>query len=316
MNFIRSAVKHLLGTKLFNNRLKNKIFIFCYHDISDESDLWHSAYYSTTIASFEQQIKFIKENFRIISISDLRAFKSLPKNKAYAIITFDDGFQSVLQNAYPILKPENIPFTVFINKSAVLKNRIWFSDLVLNRDNMSYLSNFYDVYFSRKNENIKKEFLSGNLMLAVENVNYEMLLNDTSDGDAHIYLNLKTWKEWSQSEPLLTLGNHTSNHFNLGKCSLERAIEEITSNHEFIDSFTKQENLYFAFPFGKIKHYTKDLVNWLVERKIKVFTTNPTYIDLNVSELPNLLPRIPIAKQTLQEIIFLINRTTFKKIDL
>ncbi len=316
MSILRKLVKSFFSVKLFKPLLKDKIFIFCYHDISDENQFQHSQYYSTTVSAFKEQIEFIKENFEIIAIDKLCQQEELKRGVSYAVITFDDGFESVIQNAYPFLKLQNIPFTVFINKCAVLHNQIWFSDLVLHAGDRDFLEKFYNQYFNLKKEDVKTKFINGDLMQAVLHVNFDDFNIEKIEYTAKVYADLEQLKLWKENEALLTYGNHTENHYNLGNCSIEIQHSEIMQNQLFIQQLQSSEKIYLAFPFGKKQHYTKQLLNWLKKNKILCFTTNPTYLALNKDYFEDAIPRIPIAKQSLKEIIFMINRTLLKKIDL
>lgn len=49
-------------------------------------------------------------------------------NRHYLAVTFDDGYQSVIHNALPILKQNKIPATIFIPSSAFGKKPPWILD--------------------------------------------------------------------------------------------------------------------------------------------------------------------------------------------
>lgn len=104
MDFIKVIFIRLGSLFLLKPFLKSKIFIFCFHDISEKSALQFSEHYSTETNNFLKQIDFIEKNFEIISINKIKDRNTLDKNKRYAIITFDDGFFSVICNAHPFLK--------------------------------------------------------------------------------------------------------------------------------------------------------------------------------------------------------------------
>ena len=81
---------------------------------------------SISPALFENHIKYLtRNNFEVIPSTELvELIKSKsPKlnhaDKFLAVITFDDGYQSILTNALPTLSKSNLPFTVFINPSLV-----------------------------------------------------------------------------------------------------------------------------------------------------------------------------------------------------
>ena len=72
--------------------------------------------------TFERQMKYLKENgYHVITADELLAFleyrQGLPKKSV--LITMDDGYRSVYQFAYPILKEYGFTATLFIYTSFV-----------------------------------------------------------------------------------------------------------------------------------------------------------------------------------------------------
>ena len=93
--------------------------IFCYHLLVDKV-----RYPGTEItpAAFEAQMKQLKDaGITVISLQDLLAWKRGEKNipPRCAVITFDDGYKSQYEVAWPILKKYGYPFTMFIYTEGV-----------------------------------------------------------------------------------------------------------------------------------------------------------------------------------------------------
>jgi peptidoglycan/xylan/chitin deacetylase (PgdA/CDA1 family) len=72
-------------------------------------------------SDFKKQIESIRLRYRIISVEEAYLLLSRKDYKGYCIITFDDGFESVRDIAYPLLKEMSIPFTVFVTTGFVGK---------------------------------------------------------------------------------------------------------------------------------------------------------------------------------------------------
>lgn len=90
------------------------LVVLQYHHIADDTP----AATSLSPALFKQHMDYLEENsFNIVSIEALpellESGKPLPDRSV--IITFDDGYRSVYDAAYPVLKKKGWPFTVFIN---------------------------------------------------------------------------------------------------------------------------------------------------------------------------------------------------------
>lgn len=104
--FIASALAKLLDTVFLQKHLPGVPIIF-YHAIgNDKSKLF------VTRAAFERQMRYLsKRGYRSILPAELKNVS--PKDKVF-LITFDDGFKSVHDVAWPILAKYGFKATVFI----------------------------------------------------------------------------------------------------------------------------------------------------------------------------------------------------------
>jgi peptidoglycan/xylan/chitin deacetylase (PgdA/CDA1 family) len=96
-----------------------QVIIFCYHRLVDKV-----RYPGTEItpAAFEAQMKELKDRgITVIPMQDLLAWKRGEKNipPRCAVITFDDGWKSQYEVAWPIMKKYGYPFTMFIYTEGV-----------------------------------------------------------------------------------------------------------------------------------------------------------------------------------------------------
>lgn len=98
-----------------------KLPVFMYHnvDVVGNNDV------TISLENFEKQIKFIKESgFNTVSIKELKDYVNkginLPENPV--LITFDDGYESNYEIAFPILKKYNMKATIFVIGSSVGKD--------------------------------------------------------------------------------------------------------------------------------------------------------------------------------------------------
>ncbi len=87
----------------------------------------HSVFYFHSVYNenrrrFEEQIKFIK---RYATPINLAGDRDLEPNKKYFSLTFDDGFQNLLDNVLPFLENENLPATIFIPTDYIGKQPKW-----------------------------------------------------------------------------------------------------------------------------------------------------------------------------------------------
>jgi len=92
--------------------------ILLYHSI-DRND----AHYNVNPEQFAMQMEYLRKNYDVVSLDTILNFikggKDLPKKPV--AITFDDGYYSVYQNAYPVLRKYRFPAAVFITTGYVQK---------------------------------------------------------------------------------------------------------------------------------------------------------------------------------------------------
>ncbi len=97
----------------------SQTIIFCYHRLVDKI---RTPWTEITPAAFEAQMKMLKDRgITVISLQDYLAWRRSEKNipARSAVITFDDGWKSQYQVAWPILKKFGYTFTMFIYTEGV-----------------------------------------------------------------------------------------------------------------------------------------------------------------------------------------------------
>ena len=96
----------------------NALVVLQYHHIDDHTP----PSTSTRPEVFKQHLELLKNEQMVIvdlmqALKDLDAGKALP-DKAVAI-TFDDAYLSIYSTAWPLLKKEGWPFTIFVNPKQI-----------------------------------------------------------------------------------------------------------------------------------------------------------------------------------------------------
>ncbi|HLI86856.1 MAG TPA: glycosyltransferase [Bryobacteraceae bacterium] len=59
-----------------------------------------------------RQISELKQRIRLVAVDELAASRTL---KGVGAVTFDDAYQSVIEEALPVFEALNVPFTIFVN---------------------------------------------------------------------------------------------------------------------------------------------------------------------------------------------------------
>ncbi|WP_345317280.1 polysaccharide deacetylase family protein [Ferrimonas gelatinilytica] len=98
------------------------VVILQYHHVSENTP----AATSVTPAQFEQQMAYlVEQQFDVVPLETalraIRAGEDLPPKTV--VITFDDGYRNIADNAHPILRRYGFPYTVFVNLAPIEQGR-------------------------------------------------------------------------------------------------------------------------------------------------------------------------------------------------
>ena len=183
--------------------------------------------------------------------------------KPFVCFTFDDGYIDNYEIVYPLFKKYELPFTIYVtnsfpNKTAVLW---WYmlEDLVLQNSRVEFE---FEKKYTFQSENLNNKIstwstirqlilgckidLQNNLLTTIFN-NYGIDPNDYM----HLTLNWKQIK-YLANDPLVTIGVHTLNHFNLKKLSSHKVNDEIINSKIELENKIGKKIEHFAYPFGTI----------------------------------------------------------------
>lgn len=121
---------------IFGFSKKESVRILMYHQVLPQSiapknDL------IVTVENLDEQLNFIKNNYKTIFFKDLEKEKST-ENKI--IITFDDGYYNNLQYLLPLLEKHQLKATIFIPTDYIQKNENSEEKVYMNFDEIKSLN--------------------------------------------------------------------------------------------------------------------------------------------------------------------------------
>jgi biofilm PGA synthesis lipoprotein PgaB len=91
-----------------------ELTILSYHEVTDRAQAL-SPFYAVSPTNFVRQMDWLRNRgFRFVSVSDVLAAREgkRPLPDRAVLITFDDGYESVYRNAWPVLKMFHIPAVI------------------------------------------------------------------------------------------------------------------------------------------------------------------------------------------------------------
>jgi peptidoglycan/xylan/chitin deacetylase (PgdA/CDA1 family) len=121
----KSVLANLLGSfgipeKTIRNRSGKGYVILMYHRIlpSDQANPRVQPGMYVDPETFEMHIRYLKQYFQVVSFSEkfsiIKTAKNSQSTHPACILTFDDGWRDFYEFAYPVLKRNQVPATVFL----------------------------------------------------------------------------------------------------------------------------------------------------------------------------------------------------------
>lgn len=257
---------------------------------------------------------FLENNYEIVSLDKLHEtlLNKIKSDKKFVVFTFDDGYIDNYTLAYPIFKKYNIPFTIYVTTSFPDKTAVlwWYSlkDLVKNNRIVNFIYNGKEYLFTTETLEEKKEVYLEirKLILSEENLDLTKLTDHIfkKNGIDIKKYSQKLTMDWTHikelsTDDIVTIGAHTTNHYNLKKLDAERVVKEIKDSKDKLEMVIGKKVQHFAFPFGSRNEAGSREVELVEDLGFKtVTTTRCGNVFLEHHQFTNFLPRISVSPYT------------------
>ncbi|MBU1869066.1 MAG: polysaccharide deacetylase family protein [Candidatus Omnitrophica bacterium] len=119
---VLAAIGYICLLPLWPGRRKNKLMIIRYHSVGD----FRRHEVNVKASAFRKQMRFLNKYLKPISLeSALHLLRGkLPIPTRAVVVTFDDGYKDNYINAYPVLKSQGIPATIFLTAGYIGSGKI------------------------------------------------------------------------------------------------------------------------------------------------------------------------------------------------
>lgn len=193
---------------------------------------------------FEQHMAYVSSHYTVLSTDQCSS------GRCPLMITFDDGYASVQQNALPILEARGLPATVYLIGKALAGAGVWVNELnfALNRHPRAVrqLLSAYPELVEKHPADVIRHIQHHFMPDAIETLMQQVRgLSDSAASDgASLFLQPEDIERMHRRGFLF--GFHTQDHYNLLNCSpaeLAVQLDKSTCEH-LLNSDT------FAYPFG------------------------------------------------------------------
>ena len=221
--------------------LRDSIVVFLYHEVSDSPSPFNKMFgLNVPPAVFSDQLDLIGRSFEFI---DPKRLLSGNHRTPAALVTFDDGNLSYFRTALPILKEKQIPSVMFVNFGSILGEVCW-SGLV------TFLQYCDPDFYRQKNpkDGDFLRFTEPEVSSYLSSVKADALLGRVRSFRGAI-AEARDIEDVSE-EPLVYLGNHLYNHYNVTTLTADRVRKEYWENQRLIDSHPRGMRA-FSYPFGQ-----------------------------------------------------------------
>ena len=202
-----------------------------------------------------KQITWYKKNFDIVMVDELFD-NSITKGKMS--ITFDDGYQSVLDEAIPILKELNVPCTIFFNGCSLTGSIFWRDKVryIINQNLIADFLNYHkdedkinslnrdNFYKQTKSPKVNSKLIDRLCDDFIENYHKELILNNYCIPSQNKFIN----------DSLVSYGSHSYSHYVLSSLTDKEQEIEISKNHKLLENCVNRSNI-FSIPFGGPKDF-------------------------------------------------------------
>ena len=203
-----------------------------------------------------------KEEF--ISIDEVpdRIRNGKHRNKPFAVVTFDDGYDDNFIYAYPILKKLQIPFVIYVSVNLVNDhNPIWNYPLIIERmvrkNDYLKLGNgiMYSCYTEEEKNNSFNQLKQIYFSMPYRQIHNEFkrLFGTYLTKDV-FPTNTLTWRQIEQlsNDPLCTIGAHTMSHCRLIMREKDALSYEMCRSKEILEQHIGKQVCHMSYPYGSM----------------------------------------------------------------
>ncbi|MGB0466829.1 MAG: polysaccharide deacetylase family protein [Pontibacterium sp.] len=294
--FIRRQIQNTLAcppvlSAIQGVRHPNAISIFGYNGLINRP-LPVSDWCFIDTEAFRQQIAYLSKTFELISLPEalnLMSHKKLRGRKA--VITFDDGFQSVKDIALPILQEYSAPATIYLTGELADKARsAWFTRIILALSHtrvqeVRWQGNAYPLASAEQKSRLSQ--LIQHHLQQVTDVQIQAALSafetslkvevnpEIEAGSPFKILDRATISAMN-NHPLITWGAHLRSHEVLSKLADSEKNDQIKHAISAVKDLTGGDCRHFAYPGGRLQASDNSSPRLLTEAGvISSVTMNP-----------------------------------------
>lgn len=264
-------------TKLFAKFFPAANFQLLYHQIVDHNSTFldKGPVVHHRLEDFEQEICFLKDNYRIIGMDEFAdSINSVNFNpRPSVVITFDDGYLDNYLLAFPILKKYQVPAVIYVATGLVGTNGMTWPDqieyaLLNTTKGMFCLTSLCGEEQFLIQSTAQKEQVNARIASALKEIPdaqrkalltelFKVLCVDPHSARKRKMLSWDEIREMSAHG--IEFGAHSHTHPILSQVPLEEAKRDILLSKTILEEQTGKPVHHFAYPNGRAEDFTDEL---------------------------------------------------------
>jgi len=269
---ILNTIYSVGGFRPFHYLNRRDVLVLTYHRFAEESD-------PTVISrsEFEEHLGYLKKNSNVLSLADVVSRidkgEDLPENTV--VITIDDGYRDSFEIAYPLLKANDLPATLFVI-SDFLDGKIWLWTDIMRFVILSTRQDSISIEFEDK-ECVNADLSDRNSRIEAARLVNDRLKTLSDDAKSAKIDEIAEMLEvsvtatppsdyapisWDQAREMdqngISVESHTVSHPILTKISESRLKLELEESKSIIGQQLGREVHHFCYPNGSYDERVRD----------------------------------------------------------
>jgi peptidoglycan/xylan/chitin deacetylase (PgdA/CDA1 family) len=257
-----------LARMLANLARRPTLIVVTYHRIGDPTgNILDDGVYSSTTASFEKQICFLRNHFHVLTLPEFEeiASNNFQAEEPCALITFDDGYRDNIDLAFPVLVKHGLSAVFFITTNFVEHPSLpWWDRIAftLKKTTRTRITLDLAVPLSIDLETMSRSAAIQKVLKYYKEVtdkNFQEFFKRLEDGAevslAPESLAHELFMRWEDVSRLATagmgIGSHTHTHRILGHLSEAEQHQELALSKQLLESHLGRSIHSLSYPVGR-----------------------------------------------------------------
>ena len=264
-----------------------KILVLTYHRVVPEA-VYDPLYTAVRPDIFAGQLDRIAKRYPVISLTEAhrQCIEGRAKSNTQVVLSFDDGYRDIYENAFPVLKKKGLPAIIFIPTDCIDKNSPpWDRELVarigynrsINEIRAGGLNIIKRAAESRRSF-VLRVLVASKYLHEPERREVIAFLKGKAPVSKYLFYEKDLCMNWDEVKCMsgygIEIGSHGVSHSSLSHIPLADAKREISESKAVIEQKTGRLCDHFAFPFGTLNDCNPELIDYVRNAGFKTCLLN------------------------------------------